>query len=93
MNLRTAVIVLVAIAALGVIVTGHFDGDTDRADRSPCADGPRPAVDLRNGSLDRVEVWLATPNGTVLARVRAQIAASPESRRIGLRETDTPRCR
>jgi uncharacterized membrane protein (UPF0127 family) len=87
-NTRTVVAALVVVAALGAVAATVLEDGTDGAGPSPCSDVPRPTVDLSNGSLDRVEVWLSAPNGTVLARLGALIAASPESRRIGLRETD-----
>lgn len=87
MNLRAAVTVLVVVLALGAVALSFLDG-ADREEPSACTDVDRPPVDLENGSHERIELWLSAPNGTVLARVEALIAASPESRRIGLRETD-----
>jgi hypothetical protein len=79
-----AVVALAAVLVLGALTLagGPADGP------SPCTDVPRPSVDPGSAPLDRLELWLSAPNGTRLATVEARLAASPDARRIGLRETD-----
>ncbi len=89
MNIRAIVAVLVVVGALGAIGLSLIDDGAEPATPSACTDVPRPSVEFGNSSLNQVEVWLSAPNGTVLARVDAFIAASPVSRRIGLRETES----
>lgn len=80
----TALVLVVAFLALGA----HVLVDEPDDEPSPCVDVPRPSVESGSAPQDQVEVWLAAPNGTVLARVEARIAATPEARRIGLREVE-----
>ena len=88
MNARTIVAALVLSAVFGLGVLTLAGGPAEEGPM-PCADVPRPSVDPGNDPLERVEVWLSAPNGTRLAIVEALIAASPDARRIGLRETET----
>lgn len=88
MDARRVVTALVLVAVLGLGVSALLGGPTDKGP-TPCADVPRPSVDPASDPADRIEVWLSAPNGTRLTTVEAQIAASPDARRIGLRETDT----
>ncbi|MFB6311817.1 MAG: DUF192 domain-containing protein [Salinirussus sp.] len=86
---RRAVVAAVLIGVM-ILISGLviFDGDTSPMPKSPCADVPRPAIDPGSGPRDRIEVWLSAPNGTVVASVEAQIAATPDARRRGLQDVD-----